>query len=1042
MPKAASSATASTTTTTINGIITVATAEATPQQSSPSLQHKSANGPDSSPVDSGFHSACVIAADLKRDTVQEKEIDPMQPTVVSVAPPSMDEPCTDPINTKKKTLSASSFSSTSSQSSSYSASSSSTLDIPVKEPILEANSFSEATAVPTTDLRIGTATEAETKAAPEATAEAEAEVPTQEQQTGSDQGISSTKDKRIEAPDPSSPLFWVPFHLHPEIAPQEYNKWLSRHGVDPVAGPSGLITSRGRAATRRKSVLSNQYDPNESDDAEPEEAENSNNSSNSNRTSTDSINDKRSSASSTEEPSLPQDTTGNPHDFLSGVFTVPLVEMGEPPLKMKPSAQRRGGSSGSFGIGENDSAQDVLIRDLKAARPLAGLSRSVPSLLRRSARTKVRRDSSVDLTGELPSLLLQHYQQVRDAKIPLQPVTLVDPGPRRRALSDPEEGTSDQEQTPEGTTPALPQSPPPASASSTSAPPTTVGQNGSATKPLRRFVSTLRDTSKPTITTYVEPELLEQQRKDMEEDSRMNLQPEQQGRPSSPTQPLPDQTGRQQQQWPQYTPTPSVPFPIPPSAQPSTNSPSTSTAAHTPQQQHHPNQQQSPHPQQQQPQQQKQKEHVPQSQEQKPQRPKQQQAKGASLKSSTPSTMPPAKKPSTWQRLWGKDKGASQKQQQNAQASPTVATTGPGQSEQNDVVPEAATKKSKTLSSLFSRNGKSGLGKSRSNSISNNWTGSGSNSKASKQETNDRSGGPNGKRVQVTVEHRPIGQEPLDPWRMPLQTERTIYRMSHVKLMHPRRPLLEQVLISNMMIWYLGIFNQEMQQIQQKQLQQMQQMQQDYPGEGQGVDGEEINQHYYSQDQQEASANQYDYYYAPEDYSADPRNGQDMNGREPLKNLVSKGLVNNEKLATKTSSGSLPPVAEGGETRHNARTVPDTEYDEESMIGSGFDPNTRWSDEDEDEPDEDVEEDSEDDDDNDDSDDVLIDRERRDSQQGRGNNDLDVVSDGNEGRSLYLKKNTNMDDLSHHLTNASLNSAETAPMPLTQHPAPRSSAKV
>lgn len=41
--------------------------------------------------------------------------------------------------------------------------------------------------------------------------------------------------------------------------------------------------------------------------------------------------------------------------------------------------------------------------------------------------------------------------------------------------------------------------------------------------------------------------------------------------------------------------------------------------------------------------------------------------------------------------------------------------------------------------------------------------------------------------------------------RLPLHVERAIYKLSHVKLANPRRPLHEQVLISNQMFWYLSV---------------------------------------------------------------------------------------------------------------------------------------------------------------------------------------------------------------------------------------------
>ncbi|KZT37733.1 hypothetical protein SISSUDRAFT_1062575 [Sistotremastrum suecicum HHB10207 ss-3] len=43
--------------------------------------------------------------------------------------------------------------------------------------------------------------------------------------------------------------------------------------------------------------------------------------------------------------------------------------------------------------------------------------------------------------------------------------------------------------------------------------------------------------------------------------------------------------------------------------------------------------------------------------------------------------------------------------------------------------------------------------------------------------------------------------------RYPIHVERAVYRLSHIKLANPRRPLHEQVLISNLMFWYLGVIN-------------------------------------------------------------------------------------------------------------------------------------------------------------------------------------------------------------------------------------------
>ncbi|KAF5383604.1 hypothetical protein D9615_003495 [Tricholomella constricta] len=51
------------------------------------------------------------------------------------------------------------------------------------------------------------------------------------------------------------------------------------------------------------------------------------------------------------------------------------------------------------------------------------------------------------------------------------------------------------------------------------------------------------------------------------------------------------------------------------------------------------------------------------------------------------------------------------------------------------------------------------------------------------------------------------GVGPNNYSRYPIHVERAIYRLSHIKLANPRRPLYEQVLISNLMFWYLGVIN-------------------------------------------------------------------------------------------------------------------------------------------------------------------------------------------------------------------------------------------
>ncbi|KAI8881221.1 hypothetical protein K501DRAFT_334865 [Backusella circina FSU 941] len=50
-----------------------------------------------------------------------------------------------------------------------------------------------------------------------------------------------------------------------------------------------------------------------------------------------------------------------------------------------------------------------------------------------------------------------------------------------------------------------------------------------------------------------------------------------------------------------------------------------------------------------------------------------------------------------------------------------------------------------------------------------------------------------------------LNQPQMFMTRLPLHVERAIYKLSHLKLANPRRPLHEQVLISNHMFWYLSI---------------------------------------------------------------------------------------------------------------------------------------------------------------------------------------------------------------------------------------------
>jgi hypothetical protein len=74
--------------------------------------------------------------------------------------------------------------------------------------------------------------------------------------------------------DPSS-LFWLPAHLHPELAPAEFRAFLQEHtssapGTNPAPAPLGRSVSRNGSLGRQKSMLSRQYRPRANDGVENE----------------------------------------------------------------------------------------------------------------------------------------------------------------------------------------------------------------------------------------------------------------------------------------------------------------------------------------------------------------------------------------------------------------------------------------------------------------------------------------------------------------------------------------------------------------------------------------------------------------------------------------------------------------------------------------------------------------------------------------------------------------------------------------------------
>ena len=85
---------------------------------------------------------------------------------------------------------------------------------------------------------------------------------------------TSSGEGSVAADDPFS-LFWVPAHLHPELAPTEFRAFLREHARAPADGnaalPLGRSSSVASGLNRKKSMLSRQYKPRDDDGVEKEE---------------------------------------------------------------------------------------------------------------------------------------------------------------------------------------------------------------------------------------------------------------------------------------------------------------------------------------------------------------------------------------------------------------------------------------------------------------------------------------------------------------------------------------------------------------------------------------------------------------------------------------------------------------------------------------------------------------------------------------------------------------------------------------------------
>jgi hypothetical protein len=102
--------------------------------------------------------------------------------------------------------------------------------------------------------------------------------------------------------------------------------------------------------------------------------------------------------------------------------------------------------------------------------------------------------------------------------------------------------------------------------------------------------------------------------------------------------------------------------------------------------------------------------------------------------------------------------------------------------------------------------------------------------------------------------------------RFPIHVERAIYRLSHIKLANPRRPLLQQVLLSNFMYGYLNLINKaaqpQPQELPQQQSQQQSQQQETY------IEPQSEDHVFYSGDDQNE-------YYGQDYYGAEYEDDQD-----------------------------------------------------------------------------------------------------------------------------------------------------------------------
>ena len=412
-------------------------------------------------------------------------------------------------------------------------------------------------------------------------------------------------------------------------------------------------------------------------------------------------------------------------------------------------------------------------------------------------------------------------------------------------------------------------------------------------RPFKRFVSTLRDPSKPTITTYIEPQLLEQQRRELDGPNPVPLAVPHgfdQLR-SVPT--AGDQTPAQDRL--KSVVTSSVTYPIPPPKK----------LAHNLLQ--HPASQPAPAP-----------PRVSQSTPPAAMGPSIVNKKVGPVDNTSPGL--PTSTTSSKKWLWFKSKDKNgDKAPENGQR--TLQQTPNGAHPQEDGQQQVVTKKQSTLSLLFSRNGKTVAA-----------------SKVQTTTTSTATGRHSGQMV-------PDIEYENDPSRMPIHIERAIYRMSHVKLANPRRPLHDQVLISNMMFWYLGVIQQQQQQQQELLLQQQQLEQQD---QQQSPPPPQAQQQHPKQQNTQLSQEEEAIHARGRDVSPDLVNGNVDKGSfieekslyDPLTVTSEPRIAGSDQVVPLQDSNSHARLPNKNALENSQLTQPlsrgDSDYDEESMMGGGY----------------------------------------------------------------------------------------------------------